>query len=347
MTTPAPTKTSFTIGTRKSKLALEQTDLVQAALKNTHPDYEFKIFSKETAGDLNTKIALRDFTTKNLWTEELEELMIDGQVDFIVHSLKVQCAHAPALVLDVPTLLPSTCTLGPMMPREDSRDVLVVKQGLPYKSLAEIPAGSVVGTSSIRRTAQLARKYPHLKVQDIRGNIGTRLAKLDAEDSPYTCAILAAAGLLRLELQDRITQYLDSKNGMLYAVGQGALGIEIRKEDTFLKEMLDKIGHEETTFACLAERSLLRTLEGGCSAPLGVETEWIQNADSKKLRMRAVVVSVDGKQCAEVEIDGDVDSADSAEAFGVTVADALVADGAGAILEEIQRNKVVKENLSS
>jgi hydroxymethylbilane synthase len=236
-----------------------------------------------------------------------------------------------------------------MMPREDSRDVLVVKQGLSYKSLAEIPAGSVVGTSSIRRTAQLARKYPHLKVLDVRGNIGTRLAKLDAEDSPYTCIILAAAGLLRLDLGDRITQYLDSKSsGMLYAVGQGALGIEIRKEDTFLQEMLSKIGHQGTTYACLAERSLLRTLEGGCSAPLGVETEWVETAEgSKKLRMRSVVVSVDGQQCAQVEVDGDVDSAEGAEAFGVRVAKALVEDGAGAILEEIQRNKVAEESVYS
>lgn len=113
-----------------------------------------------------------------------------------------------------------------MMKREDCRDVLVVKQGLSYTSLADLPAGSVVGTSSIRRTAQLARRYPHLKITDVRGNIGTRLAKLDAEDGPYTCLILAAAGLLRLDLQDRITKYLDSANaGMLYAVGQGALGI--------------------------------------------------------------------------------------------------------------------------
>lgn len=249
---------------------------------------------------------------------------------------------------DVPTLLPDTCTLAPMMPREDNRDVLVVKQGLSFKSLDEIPAGSVVGTSSIRRTAQLARKYPQLKVESIRGNIGTRLAKLDAEDSPYSCIIIAAAGLLRLDLEDRITQYLDSKNGMLYAVGQGALGIEVRKNDTALLEMLRQIGHQETTFACLAERNLLRTLEGGCSAPLGVESEWVQSSDgSKKLRMRSVVVSVDGQQCAQVELDGDVNSPESAEAFGITVANALVADGAGAILEEIQRQKLVKDNVSS
>ncbi|KAJ6144526.1 Tetrapyrrole biosynthesis hydroxymethylbilane synthase [Penicillium chermesinum] len=281
--------------------------------------------------------------------------MIAGKVDFIVHSLKGQMKIEPLHTPPHETLTlyaqyrcthssPRHLHVGPNDAREDNRDVLVVKQGLPYKSLAEIPAGSVVGTSSIRRTAQLARKYPHLKVQDIRGNIGTRLAKLDAEDSPYACAILAAAGLLRLELADRITQYLDSKNaGMLYAVGQGALGIEIRKEDTDIKEMLDQIGHQETTFSCLAERSLLRTLEGGCSAPLGVESEWIQSSEgSKKLRMRSVVVSVDGTKCAEVEVDGDVDSTESAEAFGIKVAEALVAEGAGEILEEIQRNKQAK-----
>ena len=235
-----------------------------------------------------------------------------------------------------------------MMPREDSRDVLVVKQGLQYKSLFELPAGSVVGTSSIRRTAQLARKYPHLKVENIRGNIGTRLAKLDAEDSPFTAIIIAAAGLLRLDLQDRITQYLDSKNsGMLYAVGQGAMGVEIRKDDNLLRQMLEKICHDETTFACLAERSLLRTLEGGCSAPLGVESEWVKSAEgTRKLRMRSVVVSVDGKQCAQTELDGDVTTTEAAEAFGVTVANALVADGAGAILEVIQQGKQTKENLA-
>lgn len=245
------------------------------------------------------------------------------------------------LLSDVPTVLPASCTLGPMMKREDSRDVLVMKKGLPNGGLFDLPAGSVVGTSSIRRTAQLARLYPHLKVMDVRGNIGTRLAKLDAEDSPYSCIILAAAGLLRLDLGDRISQYLDSKNGgMLYAVGQGALGIEIRKDDQVAHGMLKNIGHEETTLATLAERSLLRTLEGGCSAPLGVETEWIQGSDgSRQIRMRAIVVSVDGKESAEVEIDESISSPEQAENFGITVAKALVEQGAGAILEAIQQNK--------
>lgn len=216
-----------------------------------------------------------------------------------------------------------------------------MKKGLPAQTLADLAPGSVVGTSSIRRTAQLARQYSHLKVIDMRGNIGTRLAKLDAEDSPYTCIILAAAGLLRLDLGDRISQYLDSENGgMLYAVGQGALGIEIRKDDKVMHDMLSNIGDEETTLECLAERNLLRILEGGCSAPLGVETEWVQASDgSKKLRFKAIIVSVNGTESTEVEIDGAVDSPESAEAFGETVAKALVADGAGKILEAIQESK--------
>lgn len=327
---PATPRKSFTVGTRKSKLALLQTDLVLDALRAACPQFDFQIHSQETAGDRNTTKALRDFTTKNLWTEELEELLIKGELDLIVHSLK-----------DVPTLIPPSCRLGPMMKREDARDVLVMKAGLPACQLSELAPGSVVGTSSIRRTAQLARRYPHLKVMDMRGNIGTRLAKLDAEDSPFTCIILAAAGLLRLGLEDRITQYLDSKHGgMLYAVGQGSLGIEIRDDDNLVQQMLREIGHKETTLACLAERSLLRTLEGGCSAPLGVETGWIDApSGAKKLSMRAIVVSVDGTESVEIERDSAVDSAQEAEDFGMRVAYALVREGAGRILEEIQRNK--------
>ncbi|RMJ28514.1 porphobilinogen deaminase [Aspergillus sp. HF37] len=323
------TKKTFIVGTRQSKLALLQTDLVIASLKEACPDCSFQVLSKETAGDLNQK-AFREISTKNLWTEELEELLVAGEVDFIVHSLK-----------DVPTLIPASCTLGPMLKREDPRDVLVMKTGLPYKGLADLPPGSVVGTSSVRRSAQLARRYPHLKIQDVRGNIGTRLAKLDAEDSPFSCIILAAAGLLRVGLQDRITQYLDSKTGgMLHAVGQGALGIEIRRDDRLMLDMLDRIGHHETTFAALAERSLLRTLEGGCSAPLGVETEWVRDSDeAPKLRMKSIVVSVDGTESSEVELDGVVNAPETAEAFGVTVANALVQRGGGEILETIHQNK--------
>ncbi|PGH14116.1 porphobilinogen deaminase [Helicocarpus griseus UAMH5409] len=329
---PTTTKTTFTIGTRKSKLALLQTDLVRAALKAAHPEYEFNTLTKDAAGDLNKVTPLREFTTKNLWTEELEELLVAKQIDLVVHSLK-----------DVPTQIPETCILGAVMPREDPRDVLVIKKGLPNMTLADLPAGSVVGTSSVRRTAQLARHYPHLKTQDMRGNIDTRLAKLDAEDGPFSCLILAAAGLLRTGQGARISHFLDSKNGkMLHAVGQGALGIEIRKDDERMKEMIAGIGDWRATFACLVERNLLRTLEGGCSAPLGVETEWIKEGEGKgTLRVRAIVASVDGKEAVELEKDAEIGSAEEAEAFGKDVADELVRRGAGKILEEIQQNKKV------
>ena len=216
-----------------------------------------------------------------------------------------------------------------------------MKKGLAGKTLEDLPAGSVVGTSSIRRTAQLARRYPHLKVANVRGNIGTRIAKLDAEDSPYTCVILAAAGLLRLGLGERISQYLDSTNGgILYAVGQGALGIEIRKNDTDMLRILHEVGDADTSLTCLAERSLLRTLEGGCSAPLGVETEWVLQHDGvKKLRMKAVVVSVDGSESADIDISKTVESPVAAESFGVDAAKELIANGAGKILDAIQQNK--------
>ncbi|EGE84665.1 porphobilinogen deaminase [Blastomyces dermatitidis ATCC 18188] len=326
----SPTKTTFTIGTRRSKLALVQTDLVRDALKAAWPQYEFNILTKDAAADLDKVTPLREFTSKNLWTEELEELLVAKQIDLVVHSLK-----------DVPTQIPETCILGAMMPREDPRDVLVIKKGLPSMTLAELPAGSVVGTSSVRRIAQLSRHYPQLIAKDVRGNIDTRLAKLDAEDGPFSCLILAAAGLLRTGQGDRITYYLGSKHGkMLHAVGQGGLGIEIRADDEHMKQMVEKIGDKKTTLACLAERNLLRTLEGGCSAPLGVETEWVQDSEGKEnLRLRAIVASVDGKEAVEIEKDKDVKSGEEAEVFGKQVADELVTLGAGRILAEIQQKK--------
>ncbi|OAL71191.1 porphobilinogen deaminase [Trichophyton violaceum] len=326
----APRKT-FTIGTRKSNLAVLQTEIVRDALVARWPDCEFNVHTRDAAGDLNKVTPLREFTSKNLWTEELEEMLLAKQLDLVVHSLK-----------DVPTQIPEACTLSAIMKREDPRDALVVKKGQPKTTLAELPAGSVVGTSSVRRTAQLGRHYPHLKVIDVRGNIDTRLAKLDAEDGPFTCIILAAAGLLRSGHGDRIAQYLDSKNGkMLHAVGQGALGVEIRADDEKMVEMLREIGDQKTTFACLAERNLLRTLEGGCSAPLGVETEWVPDASGKgeMLRLRCIVTSIDGKEAVEIEKDCNVHTPEQAEAFGKAVAGEMVEKGAGKILEVIQQKK--------
>lgn len=254
----------------------------------------------------------------------------------------------------MPTQLPSGTAIAAIPAREDPRDVLVVssKYASTYKTLASLPPNSVIGTSSVRRTAQLRRLHPHLKFLDCRGNLGTRLAKLDAEDSPFTALVLAAAGLHRLGWHDRITSYLEGqreKGGMLYAVGQGALAIQIREGDEQAQHMLETVGSERTTRAALAERNLMRTLEGGCSVPIGVETEWVKQDGSttgvtftgleddltEKLTLRAVVVSVDGKDAVEAELTETVDSRDAALAFGKKMASVLVEKGAQKILQEI------------
>lgn len=202
---------------------------------------------------------------------------------------------------DMPTQLPTEMSIGCIFPREDARDALVVKPGHPYTSLATLPTGATIGTSSVRRSAQLKRLFPHLNFADVRGNVGTRLAKLDAPDGQYTALVLAAAGLLRLGMEDRITAYLSKKDGgILHAVGQGAIGIEVRSDDEEAKKLLAKVGCEYTTLACLAERSLMRTLEGGCSVPIGVETEWV----TKKTSLATTVgtgVGVGAKPAADYD----------------------------------------------
>ncbi|KAK5200232.1 porphobilinogen deaminase [Exophiala xenobiotica] len=322
---------SFNVGTRKSKLALVQTDIVTKALAAACPDNVYAIKARDTAaGDIDKVTPFKDMPVKNLWTHELEVLMLEGQLDFLVHSLK-----------DVPTQLPPGCEIGVVVAREDPRDAFVIKAGREPCNIEDLPAGAVVGTSSMRRTAQIAMKYPHLRVIDVRGNVGTRLAKLDAEDGPFDAVILAAAGLIRLDLRHRITQYLDSKSGgMLYAVGQGAIGIENRSSDPRVQSMLSTIDHFETHLATATERSLLRTLEGGCSAPLGVETTWHDNGDNQKaLQLKAVVISTDGKEKSEIDMTEVVQSREDAELFGVNAASELLRRGADKILAEIKAKR--------
>lgn len=244
----------------------------------------------------------------------------------------------------MPTELPPNCEIGAVLRRENPRDVFVLKAGRPKCSLSELLPGSVLGTSSIRRTAQIARKYPHLRVQDVRGNVPTRLQKLDAEDGPFDALILGAAGLLRLDLGHRISHFLDSSDGnMLYAVGQGAIGIENRSDDPDVKQVLSLVNHMPTFLAITCERSLLRTLEGGCSAPLGVETRWVRGWGGKQadsaILMKAIVVSVDGTSSAEVEMEEEIESVEQAVAFGVKVAAELTSKGADKILAEIKAKK--------
>ncbi len=262
----------------------------QVAPQTSLRPHAFPITSMSTAGDQNLRSPLYVIggEGKAIWTKELEVALEQGAVDAIVHCLK-----------DVPTALPKGLELAAVLEREDPRDALVVKAGLPYKVLDELPVGSVIGTSSVRRVAQLRRKYPHLVFSDVRGNINTRLAKLDAPNGPYTALILAAAGLVRLNFHSRITAFLSSPV-LLHSVGQGSLAIEVRtppegadpttNRDARIRELIRSIGDWRATFRAEAERALLRELEGGCSIPVGVETRFNDHAEVEGQRSEAIAL---------------------------------------------------------
>lgn len=211
-----------------------------------------------------------------------------------------------------------------------------MRKGSPYKTLADLPAGSIVGTSSVRRSAQIHKNYPHLTFKSVRGNIHTRLNKLDSLESDYECIILAAAGLIRCNFQDRITQYLN-EDEMLHAVGQGAIGIEIRKNDEKMRLLCSVIGCRTTTWKCVAERGLLRTLEGGCSVPVGV---WSTLKDDNVLQLKAIVLSVDGTESVEEVHEKKIEEDKDALDLGVELAEKLIAKGAKKILDEINFSKI-------
>ncbi|PYH94194.1 putative porphobilinogen deaminase Hem3 [Aspergillus ellipticus CBS 707.79] len=326
------TQKPIRIGTRRSNLAVVQAEGVRDNLQKLFPTRSFEIETLHTLGDKDKSTALYNFNAKSLWTTELEEKLTSGELDVIVHCLK-----------DMPTTLPTTCTLAAIPARDDPRDALIVKSGLPYTSLSTLPTGAVVGTSSVRRSAQLRRLYPHLQFANLRGNVETRLAKVDKPEGEYTCMVMSAAGLERIGLKPRITQYLGSKDGgILHAVGQGALGLEIRAGDEEIEKLLDGLVDRGSTLACLVERELMRTLEGGCSVPIGVETEWVAGKEGV-LRVRAIVVSLDGTQAVEEEVEAPVGSEEESVKFGRDVAARLVKGGADKILNEIVATRPPKE----
>ncbi|KAK4203770.1 porphobilinogen deaminase, dipyromethane cofactor binding domain-containing protein [Triangularia verruculosa] len=319
------------VGTRRSALAMAQTNLVIAALsKAAGTSVKFEVHSMATMGDRDTTTPLPSLG-KGLWTSELEAKLMNKEVDVIVHSLK-----------DMPTSLPEGCVLGAVTLREDARDVVVFPkhQGGKYKALKDLPEGSVVGTSSVRRAAQLKRSYKGLVFRDVRGNIDTRLAKCDEEGGQYDAIILAAAGLLRLGYDERIGQFLDSSTeggGLLHAVGQGALGLEIREGDEKIERLIQAAIDRDTMVAAFAERSVMRRLEGGCSVPIGVETKWVEDQGEKKLRLKVTVVSLDGKKAVDGERTEKIESLEEAEALGKSLAEKLAAEGAQEILNVINK----------
>lgn len=319
------------LGSRKSKLAVVQAEIVADHIKKRFPHLESKIISLTTLGDQVQNKPLYSFGGKSLWTRELEILLLEPigdyeKIDLIVHSLK-----------DMPTCLPNEFELGCIMKREDPRDALVMKSGSKYKSLKELPAGSIVGTSSVRRSSQLLKNYPHLRFQSVRGNIQTRLRKLDDPEGSFECLLLAAAGLIRVGLGDRITMALN-EDIMYHAIGQGALGVETRKGDVTMQKICRLLRDDPSTYCCLAERALLAFLEGGCSVPIGCKTDF--NSDTRQLTLKAIVVSCDGKEFVEGMASAEITSDKDAEKLGCSVGEKLLQNGAQGILDAINYDKI-------
>lgn len=274
------------IGSRKSQLALVQTHWVRDELKKQFPDIHFEVKTMETQGDKVLDVSLSKIGDKGLFTQELENDMLDGSIDFAVHSLK-----------DLPTRLPEGLMLGCVTEREDPADALVVHEKHRDKQLDTLPEGAVIGTSSLRRLAQLRHHFPHFTFKDIRGNLNTRLRKLD--EGQYDAIILAVAGLHRLGMADRVHQTLPADIS-LHAVGQGALGIECRSGDDDILSVIKTLEHVPTADRCYAERAFLRELEGGCQVPIGVNT----TIDGDQLTLVGIVASLDGQQLIKDSITG-------------------------------------------
>ncbi|KEF43245.1 MAG: hydroxymethylbilane synthase [Cyanobium sp. CACIAM 14] len=308
------TSSTLRIASRRSQLAMVQTHWVRDELARAHPGLTISIEAMATQGDKILDVALAKIGDKGLFTKELEAQMLVDRADIAVHSLK-----------DLPTNLPEGLILGCITEREDPADALVLHDRYREHSLATLPEGSVVGTSSLRRLAQLRHHYPHLEFKDVRGNVITRLEKLDA--GVYDCLILAAAGLTRLGLGDRIHELIDPAIS-LHAVGQGALGIECREGDQAVLDTISVLEHLPTARRCLAERAFLRRLEGGCQVPIGVNTRF----EGDDLVLTGMVASIDGRRLLRDSCRG---PAADPEAIGVALAETLRSQGAGEILEEI------------
>ncbi|MGF1677335.1 MAG: hydroxymethylbilane synthase [Rivularia sp. (in: cyanobacteria)] len=306
--------TTIRIGSRKSQLALIQTYWVQEQLSLRFPHIKFEVHTMSTKGDKILDVALAKIGDKALFTKELETGMINREIDFAVHSLK-----------DLPTRLPSGLGLAAITERENPADALVVHSKHKDKQLDTLPEGAVIGTSSLRRLAQLRHHFPHFEFKDVRGNLNTRLAKLDAGE--YDALILAAAGLERLGMSERIHQVIPSDIS-LHAVGQGALGIECLADNKQLISLLKELEHPQTRDRCLAERAFLRDLEGGCQVPIGVNTE----INGDELTLRGIVASIDGTKRVQDTVFGSIYEP---EQIGSELAQRLRQQGAQDILDEI------------
>jgi hydroxymethylbilane synthase len=301
------------IATRHSPLAMWQANFVKAELLKHHKDLTVEILPMKTKGDIILDTPLAKVGGKGLFVKELEVAMLENKADIAVHSMK-----------DVPVDFPEGLGLSVICEREDPRDAFVSNQ---YKTLLELPIGAIVGTCSLRRQCQIKSLRPDLVIKDLRGNVNTRLRKLD--DGEYDAIILAAAGLMRLEMHSRIASLIEPEIS-LPAVGQGAVGIECRLDDIETVALLAPLNHQETRIRVTAERAMNLALEGGCQVPIGS----FALLEGDQLYLRGLVGSVDGKEIIRKEITGHMDQAYH---LGETLAQQLLDAGAKRILDEVYK----------
>ncbi len=299
------------IATRQSPLALWQANYVKDRLQQLYPDLTIELVPMVTKGDVILDSPLAKIGGKGLFVKELENALLNKEADIAVHSMK-----------DVPMQFPEGLGLAVICQREDPRDAFVSHS---YRTFAELPQGAVVGTSSLRRQCQLKALRPDLDIRSLRGNVGTRLSKLDNGD--YDAIILASAGLIRLGLADRIASFIDVEQS-LPAAGQGAVGIECRTDDVQVHTLLAPLADAETTYCVRAERAMNNHLQGGCQVPIGGYAVLQQG----QLYLRALVGDIDGSRIIRAEGKSAVENA---EVLGVQIAEQLLAQGADKILQAI------------
>lgn len=305
------TETPIRIATRQSPLALWQANYVKDALMAAHPGLQVELVTMVTRGDVILDTPLAKVGGKGLFVKELEIAMLEGRADLAVHSMK-----------DVPVDFPDGLGLVTICEREDPRDAFVSNT---YAKIEDLPSGAIVGTCSLRRQCQLKAARPELVIKELRGNVGTRLSKLDAGE--YDAIILAAAGLKRLELESRIRSFIEPEQS-LPAVGQGAVGIECRVNDQRVRALLAPLNHADTADRVRCERAMNLTLQGGCQVPIGSYA--LLEGDT--IWLRALVGEPDGSQIVRGEIRG---PRTQAEQLGITLAEQLLSQGAKEILERL------------
>lgn len=307
-------QTSIRIGTRGSKLALWQAEWVKKALSKAHPDLTIKLVIIKTKGDKILDVPLAKVGGKGLFVKEIEEALTDHRIDLAVHSMK-----------DMPAEIPTDLMIGAVPLREAPQDILISRSG---QKLTDMPEGALVGTSSLRRAAQLRHIRPDITIADLRGNLDTRLKKLD--QGKYDAIVLAAAGIKRLGFERRISQILDTDT-MLPAVGQGALCIEIRDKNPRIESIVGVLNHRSTHIAITAERAFLHHLEGGCQVPIAAHALIKENHVS----ITGLVAAIDGSILIKETHIGKIEDATN---VGITLAQKLLDQGAGPILEKLKLN---------